>query len=197
MALPQGLELAAALLSVAYLVLAIRQSLWCWPCAFVSTSLYVYLFGLGQLYMESALNVFYLIMAMVGFWRWRYGGATAEEPLPVSTLTLSKHLLALAIIAVLIFCSSSLLATYTDQALPVVDSFTTWMAVWATWLTAQKVLENWAYWLVIDVVSIGLYLDRGFHFTAALFVVYVVLIPFGWMAWRRSLGNGADHVAID
>ncbi|MEM9173029.1 MAG: nicotinamide riboside transporter PnuC [Pseudomonadota bacterium] len=185
--LPGTLELIAAALGVGYLVFAIRQSLWCWACALGSTSLYVYLFGLGQLYMESALNLFYLGMAVFGFWRWRYGGGPHRKALPVSTLNLRAHAVALVVIAVLVGLSSVLLARFTDQVQPVIDSFTSWTAVWATWLTAQKVLENWWYWLVIDIVSIGLFVDREFYFTAMLYGVYVILIPIGWISWRRDL----------
>jgi len=63
---------------------------------------------------------------------------------------------------------------------------TTWGAIWATFLVARKVLENWWYWLVIDIASIAIYWARDLQLTSLLFVVYVVMIPFGMRAWRRS-----------
>jgi nicotinamide mononucleotide transporter len=78
------------------------------------------------------------------------------------------------------------LTRFTDAAYPYIDSLTTWSAIWATFLVARKVLENWWYWLVIDIASIAIYWARDLHLTSLLFVVYVLMIPFGIRAWRRS-----------
>lgn len=182
-ALPR-LELAAVILAVGYLVLAIRQNIWCWFCAATSTAIYVYLFARANLYMESLLNVFYFAMAVYGWLMWR-GGRTGDE-LPVCIWALRVHAYAIAAIVVFAALSGYLLATFTDAAYPYVDSATTFGAIWATFLVARKVLENWWYWLVIDVVSVFIYWSRGLEATAALFVVYVVLIPVGLIAWTRS-----------
>lgn len=183
-------ESVAVALAIAYLVLAIRQSPWCWPCAFVSTGIYIVLFHEVALFMESALNGFYLAMAVYGFWLWTRGGPQGA-PKRVHTKPVAMHAVALVAIAALVAASGTWLARNTSQALPYVDAFTTWSAVFATWLTAQKAIENWGYWLVIDLVSIGLYLSRGLPLTALLFVLYVGLIPFGYIAWRKDLAEVA------
>ncbi|MEN7341542.1 MAG: nicotinamide riboside transporter PnuC [Pseudomonadota bacterium] len=180
------LEWIAVVTALGYLILAIKQSIWCWPCAFVSTSIYVYLFGSVALFMESALNVFYLAMAVYGFVYWLKGKPDGAENVPVTQLALRWHILAIATIALAVGVAGSQLVK-TSQQLPYLDAATTFSAVWATWLTARKVIENWWYWLVIDVVSIGIYTDRGLWLTAALFVVYVLLIPVGYLAWRRAM----------
>ncbi|MBT3643599.1 MAG: nicotinamide mononucleotide transporter, partial [Gammaproteobacteria bacterium] len=59
----------------------------------------------------------------------------------------------------------------------------------ATYMVTQKILENWGYWFVIDSASIVLYLDRGLYFTALLFMVYLVIIIFGYLRWSRILRN--------
>jgi nicotinamide mononucleotide transporter len=170
-ALPRT-ELTAVILAVAYLVLAIRQNIWCWFCAAISTALYVYLFAKASLYMESLLNVFYFAMAIYGWYMWR-GGKTDDE-LPVSVWSRQIHVYAVSIIVVLAAGSGFLLASFTDAAYPYVDSATTFAAIWATFLVARKVLENWWYWLVIDVVSVFIYWSRG-----------------GLIAWTRSYRQ--DH----
>lgn len=179
-------EFVAVALAVAYLVLAIRQSPWCWPCAFVSTGIYIWLFHEVALFMESALNGFYLVMAVYGFWVWTRGGEQGA-PKRVHTKPWWLHAAAVVVIALLIVVTGGWLAANTEQAFPYVDSFTTYTAVFATWLTAQKAIENWAYWFVIDLVSIFLYAERGLPLTALLFILYVVLIPIGYFAWRRDL----------
>ena len=179
------LELAAVVFAVLYLVLAIRQNILCWLFAGVSTAIYVYLFMTAQLYMESALNVFYFAMAIYGFTVW-YRGRTPEHELPVSKWTISIHAYAIAAILVASLISGYLLDTRTDAAFPYIDSLTTWSAIWATFLVARKVLENWWYWLVIDIASIFIYWSRDLQLTSLLFVVYVIMIPFGLISWTRS-----------
>ena len=182
-ALPRT-ELTAVILALAYLVLAIRQNIWCWFCAAISTAMYVYLFARANLYMESLLNVFYFGMAIYGWTVWRSGETDGE--LPVSVWPLQVHVYAVSGIIFLAAASGFLLAIFTDAAYPYIDSATTFAAVWATFLVARKILENWWYWLVIDVVSVFIYWTRGLEATAILFIVYVVLIPIGLVAWTRS-----------
>jgi nicotinamide mononucleotide transporter len=177
-------ELVAVILAVAYLVLAIRQNIWCWFCAAISTAIFVYLFARASLYMESLLNVFYFGMAIYGWSVWR--GGNAKDELPVAVWPLQVHVYAITIIICLAAASGFLLANYTDAAYPYVDSATTFAAIWATFLVARKILENWWYWLVIDFVSVFIYWTRGLEATAVLFIVYVILIPIGIAAWTRS-----------
>lgn len=184
-ALP-ALEAIAVIAAIAYLLLAIRQNIWCWACAVVSTSMYGYLFVAAKLYMESVLNVFYLAMAVYGWWAW-YSGRGAGQALPVTSWPMMRHAIAIVAIAALAAGNGFLLDAYSDAAFPYVDSATTWGAIWTTWLVARKVLENWWYWLVIDSASIVIYWQRDLQLTALLFVVYLVMIPFGLVAWRRSM----------
>ena len=182
-ALPRT-EMTAVILAVAYLVLAIRQNIWCWFCAAISTAMYVYLFANAKLYMESLLNLFYFGMAIYGWYVWR--GGKADDELPVSIWPMQVHLYAVVLVILFAGTSGFLLAKFTDAAYPYIDSATTFAAIWATFLVARKVLENWWYWLLIDVVSVFIYWSRGLEATAVLFLVYVVLIPIGLVAWTRS-----------
>ena len=187
-------EVLAVVLAVAYLVLAIRQNIWCWAAAAVSTVLYLFIMYHSRLYMESLLQLFYLAMAAYGWYSWTHpprGEADGDGELKVTTWPLRRHLFAIGSVLLLVYVSGDLLARYSDAALPHLDSFTTWGAVVATFMVARKVLENWLYWFVIDAVSIGLYLDRELFFTAALFAVYLVMIVIGYRSWRTSMREQA------
>ena len=91
----QWLEVLAVALAILYLVLAIRQNIWCWAAAAVSTTLYLYIMYRAGLYMESALNLFYFGMAIYGWWVW-YSGRSGDEELPVSVWPRSVHAIAIA-----------------------------------------------------------------------------------------------------
>ena len=180
-----GLEIVAVVAAVLYLLLAIRENIWCWLFAGISTAIYVYLFINARLYMESALNVFYFGMAIYGWSVW-YFGRTPEHELPVSVWPLPVHSYAITAVIALSLISGYLLSRYTDAAFPYIDSLTTWAAIWATFLVARKVLENWWYWLIIDAASVVIYWMRDLQLTSLLFVAYVIMIPFGLISWTRS-----------
>jgi len=180
-----GWEALAVLLGIAYLLLAMRESLWCWPAAFLSTLIYLFLFWHAELPMESGLQFYYLAMAVYGWWHWRGGASAAAEPLPVRTWPWHYHVAAIVLVLAASLASGAALTHAGLGRLPYLDSFTTWGAILTTWMVAQKLLENWLYWLVVDGVSLYLYLDRGLHLTALLFVVYLVIVVFGYFQWRR------------
>lgn len=184
------IETVAVLLAIAYLVLAVRQNIWCWAAAFVSTSIYLYVFFKAQLYMESALQIFYIAMAVYGWQQWRHGGA-GGTPRRVTTWRPRQHAFAIGLILSLATASGFALERFTDAALPFLDSLTTWGGIVATYMVARKILENWHYWFVIDSLSIYLYLSRGLHQTALLFVLYLVLIVIGYVSWRRDMNREA------
>ena len=91
------------------------------------------------------------------------------------------------LIIVFTIISGYLLAKYTKASLPYFDAFTTWGAVVATYMVAKKLLENWIYWFVIDFVSVFLFISRELYITAFLFTGYLIIIVFGYLAWKRSM----------
>jgi len=179
-------EIVAVVLAIAYLVLAIRQNIWCWAAAFASTAIYLMLMYRALLYMESALQLFYLGMAIYGWRQWRHGPGP-DHSLPVSRWRAKQHIAAIVGVASATLVSGWLLSEFSTAALPYVDSFTTWGAIIATFMVARKILENWWYWFVIDSVSITLYINRELYLTAVLFVGYLVLIVVGYRSWRKDL----------
>jgi nicotinamide mononucleotide transporter len=187
------IELLAAALAVAYLLLAIGQHLSCWFAAFVSSVLYVWVLFSARLYMESVLNAFYAAMAVYGFWQWRHGKGGGA--LGVNRWPLGWHALAALAIVVMSLVSSFFLRRYTSAALPFADSMVTWASVFTTFLVARKVYENWHWWLLIDSVSVYLYYTRHLYATMLLFGLYLILIVIGMREWRRSWLLTANAVA--
>ena len=181
-----AMELVAVILALVYLILAVRENLWCWAAAGGSTLIYLFLFFEVGLYAESALQIYYLGMAGYGFQQWR--SKASAHPLPkaraIIRWSIPKHLLALTFIAA---STSSLgwVLLQTDSQAPFLDAFTTCAALVTTYMVTQKILENWIYWLVIDAAAIVLYLDRALYFTALLFGIYIVIVIVGYWRWLK------------
>ncbi len=183
-----ALESLAVLLAIAYLWLAIRESIWCWSAAIASAAIYLVLLARVALYLESALQLFYIGVSVYGWWRWGRAGAD----LHIRCWRWPRHLAVVAVVAALSVASGALLADYTAAALPYLDSFIAWGSIVTTWMVARKILENWLYWFVIDSVSVYVYLQREMWLTAGLFALYLVLIVAGFRAWRgRMTAAGA------
>jgi nicotinamide mononucleotide transporter len=178
-------EIIAAALAMAYLLLAIRQRIECWVAAFLSSCLYVWVLFTARLYMESVLNAFYAAMAVYGYWQWRQrrGGIA----LAVSRWPVARHSAGMLGVLCLSVISSYFLRRFTPAAWPFTDSMVTWSSVFATFLVARKVYENWHWWLVIDSVSLCLYFTRHLYLTMLLFALYLMLIVIGMRQWRRTL----------
>ena len=101
-------EVLAVILAIAYLLLAIRQNIWCWAAAGVSTAIYVWLFIEARLYMESALNAFYFAMAIYGWYGW-YSGRSDGHERPVVVWPGRVHAIAITVIAATSVASGFLL----------------------------------------------------------------------------------------
>jgi nicotinamide mononucleotide transporter len=178
-------EAAAVLLAVAYLVLIIRQNAAGWPAAIASGAIYLVLMFRAGLYMQSALQAFYIAMAAYGWWNWSRG--EDDHDLPVVSWPARAHAGPLGLILAAGLLSGFLLHRHTEAVMPYPDALAAWGAIVTTWLVARKVLQNWHYWFVIDAVSIYLYASRGLWLTAALFTLYLVLIVIGYRQWRASM----------
>jgi len=181
------LEAAGVLFSVLYLVLAIRESLWCWPAAFISSVLTLAVVLDVRLYSEVVLNVYYAAMAVYGWYQWHYGGRTrGAAQLPISIWPLKMHALAIGGSLALSAAVGWLMSRYTQAAFPYLDAFVTVSSVVTTYLVARKILENWLYWLVVDSLAIYVYWQRELYFFVALFALYLVLVVIGLVRWHRD-----------
>lgn len=182
-------EVIAVILGFAYLILAMRENSLCWYAAFGSTAIFSWLFFDVSLIMESALNVYYLAMAVYGWYCWNNKKQDTQNELPVSTWSAKQHAMTISSILLLTFISGQLLNNHTTAVLPYLDSFTTWGAVLTTYMVAKKVLENWIYWIVIDAIAVYLYIDRALYLTALQMLVYVFMCFFGFKTWYNSYKN--------
>lgn len=178
------LEAASVILGIAYAVLAVRRSRWCWVCGGFSSAILVYLAARARLPMQAALQVFYVAMSVYGFRSWLRQEKEADGL--VTTWPIRAHLAAWIAILALSAFSSRWLAAETGAAWPFLDSVTTWASLVATWLVVRMKLENWLYWMAIDVVLTYLFIAQKLPFIALLFATYLGISVTGLFAWRKT-----------
>lgn len=179
-----GLEFVAVICAVVYLILVVKESIWCWVFAFVSTALFIYIFHNVSLFSESVLNVYYLIMAVYGWWNWT--NKKHQKELKIHCWSLKSH----AIVVFITCLLTPIVGTYMKSlgaSFAYLDAFVAILSIIATVMLAQKVFENWYYWLLIDSLSIYLFWHKQLYFVAALYVAYIVLIFVGIKSWKNTM----------
>ena len=136
--------------------------------------------------MDSALNIYYIVMAVYGWYSWKYAGKLQEEELKVTSYGLNKNIQIISILTIISLILGYIMANYTSADFAYVDSFTTVFAVFTTYMLAKKVLENWIYWIVIDTISIYIYIQKGLNLTAVLFAIYTILAFIAYKNWKEE-----------
>jgi nicotinamide mononucleotide transporter len=192
-------EWIAVICGISYVILAMLQKNLCWIFALISSGIYVYLCINTQLYIESTLQFFYVIMAIVGWVTWyqlsrKSAGSTSSNTTKsrkagVQVLSPQFHIVNIVLSGVGAFLIGLSFDLWTNQANPYIDAFTTVYSLVATYLVVKKVLGNWIYWIVIDLASIFLYADRGYSLTAVLYASFTVLAVIGFFSWRKAYKN--------
>jgi nicotinamide mononucleotide transporter len=193
-------EWVAVAFAFAYLLLAIRQNAWCWFTSIVSSAIFLVIFARSGLPMQAWLQGFYIAMAVYGWRAWGRGVDQRGE-LPVSRRPLAWHAVAIALVCAVGLVNGAWAArSAPGGVVPYLDSLTAWASVFTTWLVARKVLENWLYWIVIDLAAAVLYWSQGLALTALLFVAYALLAVRGYQEWqadldRRTASHAGDGLA--
>ena len=184
-----NLESIAVLFSILYVILVARENIWCWAAAIISVSLYIFICYEAKLYAETGLQFFYLIMSIIGFFFWKE--SSNKKRLNIKELSIGDHSLILFIGIVFTLILGYILTIYTQAKLPLLDSFTTVFSIIATFMVIKKILENWLYFIAIDLVSIYLYNSRDLQQTAMLFVLYATIACIGYYNWIRLMEKDA------
>ena len=179
-------EVLAVIFGIVSVYLSTREHIWSWPTALVNVALYFVVFYEAKLYADMGLQVVYFALSLYGWYEWLYGGENRTE-LHVSRTSrrLGVRLLVIGTVSAVLL--GTLLARFTDAALPYVDSATTSTSLVAQWMMTRKILENWAVWVAVDVVYVGMFIFKHLYLTAGLYTVFLVLAVMGYVQWKRSL----------
>ena len=187
------LESLAVVTAIMYLILAAKEDVRCWYAALISSILYFYIMLQAGLLMEGGLQIFYVFMAVYGWMQWKDTNNKTSS-LKISSWKKTTHLIIISFVITLSLISGIFLEKFTNAALPFLDALTTWGAIASTYMVAKKVIENWFYWFVIDSISIYLFISRDLFLTAFLFLIYLVIIIYGYRSWKKLLKNSYDNI---
>lgn len=188
------LQWLAFIFGIIYVILAAQENVWCWPVGLISVviAFFVYADPEVRLYSDAILQIFYAIMSVYGWWTWTRSKNVkeglsngSEAQLEIHQWPIQRHLIFLVIGLILAGLWGRIWLEF-GAALPYIDATTTVFSLLATYMVTQKILENWLYWIVIDVVCIFVYLHRELYLFAIMFLIYAVVAVIGYYNWRKE-----------
>ena len=184
-----SVEIIGTLSGFIFLYFEIKQSKWLWPVGLFSALMYIYVFFMVKFYADMGLQFYYVFISIYGWFHWSKSKKSNKPELPVSSLKTPLFFkLLLASLSIYIPITFILL-NYTDSPLPYWDSLTTALSIVATWMLAKKILEQWLVWVLVDAISVGLYLYKELYPTAILFAVYTILALYGYFQWKKDMAR--------
>lgn len=178
------IERVSVVLGLIYLVLLIRENIWCWIFGIVSSLLSIYLFWEVNLRSEAVLYLYYVIIGIYGWYRWTK--PKTGKSLKLHEWSLKRHLIAIVIGIVAAFGMGTAFERWLNADYSLVDAHTTIFSFIASYLEANKVISGWVYWIIINGVSIWLYYIKGLEAYPWLMVIYFVMSIFGLLSWKRK-----------
>lgn len=178
------LEAVASLFGIMSVWYARRNSILVYPTGIISTAMYVYILFVGGVYGDAVINIYYTGMSVYGWYTWAHM-RRGEEKMPITLLGKKTWVFTIGFTAANFCLFYLVLEHLTDSIVPVLDAVTTALAFSAMYLMARKKLENWAFWIVCDVISVGLYVYKGLNVTALQYFVFLVLAVSAHFEWKR------------
>jgi nicotinamide mononucleotide transporter len=179
------IEMIAVALGIANILLVAKRSIWNFPVALVMVTLYARIFWDAKLYSDAGLQVFFFVVNLYGWWSWRANKADAGAVV-VERLTRSALYLWIGGSAVAVLGWGTIMARLTDASLPYADASVAMLSVAAQVLLTWRKLENWYWWIVVNIISVWLYAVKGLYLTTGLYALFLVLAVWGLISWRKG-----------
>ena len=190
------IELLGSIFGLLYILFSIKQNIWCWPIGFITSALYIYVFFVSKFYADMGLQVYYLVISLYGWYHWMFGAKNKkQDDLKITKTGLRVGIILFLTNAVTFIFIAYILVNFTDSEIPYWDAFTTSASFVATWMLARKMIEHWIIWIIVDLVSLGLYIYKGLYPTVILFAVYTILALLGYLEWKKAIKKQLNELS--
>ncbi|NNE31514.1 MAG: nicotinamide mononucleotide transporter [Winogradskyella sp.] len=184
------LEITAVVFGFLSVWFSKQNKIWVFPTGMISTIIFVYLLYKWTLLGDMMINAYYFIMSVYGWYIWTRK-IDDSFVTPISRASAREKQISLAIfISTLVFVFIVYkVSNKWNGWVAYVDTLTTAIFFVGMWLMARRKIENWLFWIVGDVISVPLYLYKGFTFTSFQYFGFTIIAIFGYLAWKKHLNN--------
>lgn len=171
--------------------LNVRARLEAWYLALVSVLSYAVVFWHSGLYADAGLQIFFAIQSVYGLWQWSNKRPTSASFL--RNITHAEYAYYSAFFAGSFGTIYYLLVRHTDTNVGFLDALCTAMSVVAQLMMANKIVQNWVVWLVVDLIYVGLYAYKSLYLTAVLYGVFCLMAWYGWIHWKTLMHSNQSR----
>lgn len=186
------LQIVGVVLGLLYLYLEYKANIWLWIVGLIMPIVHGTLYFRSGLYADCSMQIYYILAGLYGLAVWSRGKRKSAAAEPEIGHTPWRIWIQIIVLYVAIHATLYvLLTTFTDSTVPGLDSFTTALCIVAYWMLSRKYVEQWLVWLVVDAVTVGLYLYKGIPLTAALYALYTCLAVVGYLRWLKMIPKRA------
>jgi nicotinamide mononucleotide transporter len=179
-------EIAATVFTVAYVVLAAKGNIWCWPAGMIGSALILVCDIPAKYYQDAVLQAFYVLAGIYGWVMWTRKNAQSGEALKIESRTF-RQIFPLLFAGLILFPAQGYLFNKFGNSYSYIDAFTTVFSFIATYFTAKKVLESWLMWVIIDFIFIIQYALKEMYFISVLNLFLTVMAVYGYYEWRKQI----------
>ncbi|MBR2239045.1 MAG: nicotinamide mononucleotide transporter [Prevotella sp.] len=180
------LDIITTILGLIYIWLEYRAHIALWVVGIIMPALDIVLYWQHGLYGDAGMACYYVLAALYGLFVWKFKKTRKKkEPLPIIRMPRSKYLPVVVTFLAAWGIIYYILVTWTNSTVPVLDSFTNAMSFVGLWALARKYLEQWLFWIVVDIVCAVLYVHKDIPFKAGLYALYVIIAIAGYFKWKQ------------
>ena len=187
------LDILTTVLGLIYIWLEYRASIWLWLVGVVMPALDIWLYYTHGLYGDAGMACYYTMAAIYGFLFWKYKKTRKDhQEIPIIHMPGRYYMPAIVGLFVTWGVTYYVLITWTNSTVPLLDAFTNALSFVGLWALARKFVEQWLFWIVVDVVCAYLYINKGIPFKAGLYALYVIIAIAGYFKWKKM----TKHIEI-
>ena len=189
------IQIVGLILSFIYLILEFGQKASMWIVSALSSIIYACVYFNSKIYADMAFSCFNVILCIYGFYKWYNSShnnvepdnATNNQVLSYCHFTLPLFAKTMVASSIIWFAIYVILKHFTDSPIPALDAITTMLNIVGTWVLAQKIIEVWGIWFIVNLLSIYIYYKRGLHIsTIMLYVFYLLASVYGYIKWYKK-----------
>lgn len=162
--------------------LTARANVWNFPIGILNSAILGLVFFQQRLFADASLQIVFIALSMIGWWRW-IAGRHAKETSPVFGTSAREQVVLVGVAAI-----TALVLWYAlirlKGASPPVDALVTALSLCAQWQLNRRQISSWAWWIVVDLISIPLYWGRELPLIACLYVIFLFLCLGGCRRWQ-------------
>jgi len=182
------LEILGTFTGFVYVFLSIRQNILLWPVGLLSSIFQLIVFFESKIYADMSLQAYYVIISVYGWYHWKYGKKKNQKKLPVLKMKTNHWVVFIFSSMTLFFIIRYFLIHLTDSDVANIDAFTSALSITGTFLLARKYIENWFIWIIVDIVSAGLYIYKGHYFFMFLYSFLALMSIIGYKKKKKKKG---------